>query len=141
MKVSGSSSIKGKLKSGKTGGASGGGAAFAGMISSGSGGEADEVESTQTIANISAVSVINEVDNVDPEEQKRQAVQHGHDILDDLEELRNSILMGTLSEQALENAYKKAVANREKTNDPHLEEVIDEIEVRAAVELAKLGRL
>jgi hypothetical protein len=61
-------------------------------------------------------------------------------LLDRLDELRLGLLGGRLSMAALERLTLLVAENRGKVDDPRLTQILDEIEVRAAVELAKLGR-
>ncbi len=72
----------------------------------------------------------------------RRAVarQRGEDLLDRLDELRLALLDGRLPRATIERLVAVVGAQRVKTDDPKLAEVLDEIELRAAVELAKLER-
>ena len=66
--------------------------------------------------------------------------RRGEELLDRLEELRLGLLGGGLPMAALERLTLMVAEKRGKVDDPRLTEILDEIEVRAAVELAKLGR-
>lgn len=72
-------------------------------------------------------------------ERKRRAVGRASRILDVLDEVRVALIDGDVSSQALDRLLTAVRDQRENTDDPRLEGVLDEIEVRAAVELAKLG--
>lgn len=61
-------------------------------------------------------------------------------MLDVLEELRSAMLDGPLSHGQLIDLQKLLAERREPSNDAALEAMIDEIELRAAVELAKIER-
>ncbi len=74
----------------------------------------------------------------DEEVVPRQAVKRGRLTLDALDDLRNSLLMGTLSPHLLGQMDKLVRDQREATTDPRLNEILDDIELRAAVDLAKL---
>lgn len=67
----------------------------------------------------------------------KQARQRGEDILDRLDEIRHDLLMGTLSPSRLEALGRMVKKERVSVADPRIMEVLDEIELRAAVELAK----
>jgi hypothetical protein len=73
-----------------------------------------------------------------PLERKRRAVRRAGRILDVLDEIKIGLLDGTLSHLDLSRLVNAVKAEREGTDDPRLEGVLDEIETRAAVELAKL---
>lgn len=72
--------------------------------------------------------------------QKRRARQHGTDILDRLDELRLQILEGRLSKHRLMQLAQAVSARRSSVMDPQLIEILDEIDLRAQVEIAKFTR-
>ncbi len=69
-----------------------------------------------------------------------RARRHGEDLLDHLDELRLSLLMGRLSPGRIEALARAVAVQRDQVSDPRLAQILEEIELRAAVELAKLGR-
>lgn len=73
------------------------------------------------------------------ERRKRQA-RRGHDLLDGLDRLKAALLSGRVQASELERLKTMLSLRREVTDDPALDEVIAHIELRTAVELAKLGR-
>lgn len=70
----------------------------------------------------------------------RQAKRRGEALLDQLDELRHGLLIGAMPLAQLERLAQTLKARRGEIDDPRLAEVVEEIELRAAVELAKLGR-
>ncbi len=78
----------------------------------------------------------------DPTQQRarRQGVLYGGDLLDQLEDLRRDLLLGAIEKDKLGSLAQKMRAHRRQTDDPKLNEIIDEIELRAEVEIAKLTR-
>ena len=71
---------------------------------------------------------------------RRRAVQRGHALLDQLEELRLGLLAGILPRERLEALARLARTAREAVDLPRLAQLLDEIDLRVAVELAKLDR-
>lgn len=71
----------------------------------------------------------------------RRAVERAHDMLDELEKLRLAMIEGWLPETALRR-LADLVDDRdpESGDDPRLEGVVQDVEVRAAVEIAKRDR-
>jgi hypothetical protein len=80
---------------------------------------------------------LQEVD--DPLTGRRKAMARGHDLLDTLENLKADVLAGRVSPERL-GRIAMLLSRRESSGNPELEKVIDEIELRAKVELAKLGQ-
>ncbi|RXT56933.1 hypothetical protein B6S44_00315 [Bosea sp. Tri-44] len=76
----------------------------------------------------------------DGQERKRRQARRGHDLLDGLDQLKAALLAGRVQVSELERLKAMLSARREATDDPRLDEVLAHIELRAAVELAKLGR-
>ena len=73
-----------------------------------------------------------------PLERKRRAVSRAGRILDVLDEIKVALLDGHLSLGQLDRLRRAIRDERSATDDPKLEGLLDEIEVRAAVEMAKL---
>ena len=76
----------------------------------------------------------------DPTERRRRAVGRASRILDVLDEVKIALLEGALNPGALDRLVSAVRDEREGTEDARLESILDEIEIRAAVELAKHGR-
>lgn len=76
----------------------------------------------------------------EPGERKRRQAKRGHDLLEGLDTLKAALLTGRVSVVQLERLKTMLASRRETTDDPRLDEVLAHIELRAAVELAKLGR-
>jgi hypothetical protein len=69
-----------------------------------------------------------------------RAKRHGEALLDQLEQLRLGLLLGRIPRARLERLAELAAIQLERVEDPRLAEILAEIELRAAVELAKLER-
>lgn len=79
---------------------------------------------------------IQEVD--DPLHGRKRAKQQAEDILDELDAMRDGLLSGTLARESVIRLAGLVRMRRPDVTDPALKEVLDEIELRAEVELAKL---
>jgi len=75
----------------------------------------------------------------DPTLARRKAARRGHRLLDALEEMKADLLVGRMSEGKLNQLLALVGQARERTL-PGLDGVLDEVELRARVELAKFGR-
>jgi len=73
-----------------------------------------------------------------PLERRRRSVRRASRILDVLEGVKLALLSGELSTHDLDRLQRAIREQRHATDDPRLEDVLDEIETRAQVELAKL---
>lgn len=70
-------------------------------------------------------------------ERRRRAVRRAGRLLDVLDEVKLALLEGASAAGSLERLRAAVREQREGTEDARLEGVLDEIETRAAVELAK----
>jgi len=99
---------------------------------------ASNVSGGAALAPVDALLALQEVSE-DPGGRNRGR-RRGEELLDSLDELRHGLLAGSLSLDAMERLAAMVAAKRGQVNDPQLSRILDEIEVRAAVELAKMGR-
>jgi hypothetical protein len=86
---------------------------------------------------IEALLALQSVD--DPIFAKRKAMRRGTALLDTLDDIKADLLAGKVSEGRLNQLLSLIGQAREKTL-PGLDTLIDDIELRARVELAKFGR-
>ncbi len=89
---------------------------------------------------MAALLAVQETDETLERRARSRAKQRGESILDQLEEIRIGLLLGTIPMAKLEQLAQLVRAKREQFDDPHLQSILDDIELRAAVELAKLSR-
>jgi hypothetical protein len=123
-------------RSEKTGGARSG--EFARHLDSPTGGAG--VSGGNPVGAINTFLSIQEVD--DPLHGRARAKKRAEDILDELDEMRDGLLSGTLARESIIRLASLVRMRRPEVNEPGLKEVLDEIELRAEVELAKLdGRM
>jgi hypothetical protein len=88
------------------------------------------------VGSIDALLALQEVGG--PLERRRKAVRRAGVILDVLDEVKLSLLDGGVPPAALERLMSAIRLERGGADDPRLQELLDEIETRAAVEQAKL---
>lgn len=96
---------------------------------------AAQISGAGAVMGVDALIALQEVES--PTERRRRSVRRAGRLLDKLDAIRLALLGGELERGELDSL---AVALREErafTDDPKLEAVLDEIETRAAVELAK----
>jgi hypothetical protein len=97
---------------------------------------ASRVSATLSVSSIDALLALQEVGG--PLERKRKAVRRAGAILDVLDEVKLALLDGGVSTAALERLMSAVRLERGGADEPRLQGLLDEIETRAAVELAKI---
>ncbi|MGE3623486.1 MAG: flagellar assembly protein FliX [Bdellovibrionales bacterium] len=110
-----------------------GGPSFARQLDESS--ESGATQSMSATAHVSGVLGVQEID--DALAQASRGKKRAFDILDRLEDLRIEILTGTISRDKLLQLTQVVSSRRAQISDPRLAEVLDEIDLRAQVELAK----
>jgi hypothetical protein len=94
------------------------------------------VAKAPALSSVGALLALQEVDGHFNDRQ--QATRRGHFLLDRLEDIRHALLVGALPRDQLRILAETAREQRPAVEDPRLGQILDEIELRAAVELAKL---
>lgn len=75
----------------------------------------------------------------DPGERRRRSAGRAASLLDRLDDLKVSLLSGTVPVAQLRRIADALAADAGATGDPHLDELVAAVELRTRVELAKLG--
>lgn len=88
------------------------------------------------VGTVNALLSLQEVD--DSMSGRARARQRAADILDELDILRDGLLAGDLPREAIVRLAHLVRSRRPDVSDQRLKDVLDEIELRAEVELAKL---
>lgn len=82
-----------------------------------------------------AILALQEVEDELP--ARKRAVERAHDMLDELEALRGAMLGVGVSEDALDRLSALVGQGTTDVDDPRLQDLLQDVELRAAVELAK----
>ncbi len=100
-------------------------------------GQAAAAQPVAQTAGIDALLALQAVE--DPLFARKKAVRRGNALLDTLETIKADLLLGQVSEGRL-NQLMVLVGQARQRNMPDLDPILDDIELRARVELAKFGR-
>ncbi len=146
MRISQTNGPQRTSKSTRTGasGSAGRGAAFGALLD-----EAAGTDSSAPAAGLGGVNGIGlgtllglsgEPDD-QPKDPEERAKARAHSLLDHLDQIRVALLTGLLPAASLSGLVATAARARDEVRDPALAAVLDEVDLRAQVELAKLERL
>ncbi len=103
--------------------------------------ETEKAASAAATAPASAVDALLALQEINPDRGgRKRALQRGNELLDKLDEIRHGLLMGRIPLDRLEALARLVREQKPALADPKLAEVLNEIELRVEVELAKLGR-
>ena len=98
----------------------------------------ERVVESQPLAGLDTLVTLQEVH--DDKAAKKRAIKRASEMLDGLEAIRLDLLTGDIPTDRLSALLRLVRAQRDQVDDPRLSHLLDEIELRARVELAKLGQ-
>lgn len=136
MKVSGTSGVGASGGPGKARPAGGEGFQVAQPAAAAGPSQVARTSGVSGVMSVDAILALQEV--AGPLERKRRAVGRAGRILDVLEDVKVALISGEVSMEDLDRLRRAVRDERLNTDDERLEGVLNEIETRAAVELAKL---
>tara|TARA_R110002051_G_scaffold4139_4_gene22018 strand:- start:1393 stop:1818 length:426 start_codon:yes stop_codon:yes gene_type:complete len=90
-----------------------------------------------SVSGVAGVSALMALQGVEDVTERRRAIRRGNGLLDRLEEVKLALLSGEADEHALERLARTLREERTPDGDPGLDGLLDQIDLRAAVELAK----
>jgi hypothetical protein len=73
-------------------------------------------------------------------EARKRAIRRGRGLLDGLDRLKIGLLSGAVSQADLLNIRAQLMQQREQADDPGLDDLLAQVDLRAEVELAKLAK-
>lgn len=111
---------------------------FADLLRTGGAQTAQPVAPAAGPAAVDALLALQEVP--DSTQRRSAGLKRGRMLLDGLDELRHGLLAGAISPARVQTLLQSVRAERLDIDDPALKAVLDEIELRAQVELAKMNR-
>ena len=97
--------------------------------------QAPAVAGTAGLGRIDGILALQEVP--DPSARRKRAIRRAEELLDELDQIRLGLLTGRIPLADLQRLSHSLAQQREAVDDPRLAEALGEIELRAAVELAK----
>lgn len=97
-------------------------------------------QSARGPAALGSIDALIALQSFDGEGGGRRSLSHGHEMLDQLDAIKLDLLAGSVPVKRLEDLLHSIRQRPSRAGDERLEALVDEIELRARVELAKLGR-
>ena len=98
----------------------------------------ENVSGTSTLSVANAIFATQMVGEEEERELRKKQMKRGHILLEKLEEIRDGLLLGYISKDKLIEIARYVKERKFEAQDEKLNSVIDEIELRVEVELAKL---
>ncbi len=115
-----------------------GGENFADYLSTGGVSKQDQVQATAAMTSADAIFAAQMVQDEEERQIRQKLVKKGNALLKNLEEIREGLLVGEISKEKLIDISRFVKERDMQSSDPRLQEILQEIELRVEVELAKL---
>lgn len=114
---------------------SGGGFAVSAPSAAAGAAAATATSAASGVAGVSALMALQGVESAT--ERRRRAIRRGHGLLDRLDALKLALMDGEAGEGQVEALARQVGESRPDQETPELDFLLDQIDLRAAVELAK----
>ena len=137
MKVRSTGPAKGTSKTGSKSSTSSSNGAFSSMMSDQTP-EAATPAATQSIAQLDALLAIQGAEDPTERESRGRMITRADKTLDLLDTVRDKMLGGGLTVGDMIDVADVVASHREKISDPKLTDLMDEVDLRAQVEIAKM---
>lgn len=137
MKVEGPGGPQGPSRTKGKDKVSGGGESFGGLVAPETP-AAGQPQASQSIARLDALLAVQGAEDPTARAAGKRMRQRAGDILKELDKIRLAMLGGTLTVGHMIDVADVVASHRERIMDPALTAIMDEVDLRAQVELAKM---
>ena len=111
---------------------------FADYLSTGGVSKQDQVQATAAMTSADAIFAAQMVQDEEERQIRQKLVKKGNMLLKNLEEIREGLLVGEIPKEKLIEISRFVKEKDIQSSDQKLQEIMQEIELRVEVELAKL---
>ena len=136
MKLEGPKKTRSAGSAKKSSSASDEGVDFSQYIKSGQ--DSQSVATTKAITNVDSLLAVQAAENPTERAARKRMRERSNSIIEGLENIRTAMLTGNLTVGHMIDIADVVASHREKVQDPKLTDIMDEIDLRAQVELAKM---
>ena len=102
--------------------------------------ESAQTAATQSIAKVDALLSVQAAEDPTERAARRRMQERGDRVLRQLDHLRLGILTGNLTIGQVVDVADVVASHREQVSDPKLSAILDEIDLRAQIEIAKMRK-
>ena len=102
--------------------------------------EKQQIQTTSAVASADAIFAAQMISDEEESQIRKKLIKKGKDLLDSLEEIREGLLFGEISKDRLIEISRMVKQKDVSSQDEKLQAILQEIELRVEVELAKLTR-
>lgn len=96
------------------------------------------INTTQQIAFVDSLLAVQGAEDPAQKASRGRMRQRAMGLLDELEKIKNALILGNMTVGHLLNIADVVASHRERIDDAHLTSILDEIDLRAQIEIAKM---
>jgi|TARA_R110002126_G_scaffold13118_1_gene56086 hypothetical protein len=96
------------------------------------------INTTQQIAYVDTLLAVQGAEDPAQKASKGRMRQRAMGLIDELEKIRNALTLGNITVGHLLNIADVVASHRERIDDPQMTSILDEIDLRAQIEIAKM---
>jgi len=96
------------------------------------------INTTQQIAYVDTLLAVQGAEDPAQKASKGRMRQRAMGLIDELEKIRNALTLGNITVGHLLNIADVVASHRERIDDPQMTAILDEIDLRAQIEIAKM---
>lgn len=138
MRIEGPKSTSEIKKSEKTRKSSGSGGVFSAMLEDEGASSAPQLRGASPMAGIGNLLAVQGADDPAESKRRKKMMERAHKVLDALGQVHKGLVQGNLSPADMNDVSRAVREGRESVDDPRLTEILNEVDLRAQVELAKM---
>lgn len=138
MRIEGPRSTSDVKKSDKARKSGGTGGAFSAFMDEGGAETATQTRGAAPMGGIGNLLAVQGADDPTEGKKRKKMMERADKVLTALDGVHRGLVNGDLSTVQMDEVGRAVRENREKINDPRLLAILDEVDLRAQVELAKL---
>ena len=113
---------------------------FADYLKSSNINNSNAVSAASSLTSVGTIFATQMVEGEEERQIRKKLIKKANTLLDNLEEIRQEIIFGSVSKEKLIEISRLVKQKDVETSDQKLKEILEEIELRVEVELAKLVR-
>ena len=140
MKVEGPNRTATTDKTKRKPGVQGSDGAFSDMMETGETSESASASMTQSIASLDSLLALQGADDPAERAARNRMRARAGNVLKELDRIKMGLLLGNLTVGDVIDIADVVASHREKIMDPALTAILDEVDLRAQIELAKMRR-
>lgn len=115
--------------------------AFVEALRGASGPEAAEVaQPTGGVGSVSGIFAVEQAQDATDHRSRGLMMEYGNDLIDQLDRIRMGLVTGGISKDRLQDIARRLRERKITSDDPRLNDLIQDVELRVEVEIAKLTR-